>query len=538
MKYRFDSFCTKIDENGTYGNALIIHLIEKLESDFQYNIENYIGTLIDEPNGLETLKIIRKECKSYAEKFRKELCIGNLSVSNVTNKSFFTKNVNNLKSLFRFGNFNIKIKRNNDKEVGEFLGLNASKKELIVNIQVRIIKKQDPEIYYLHLYLLNAYLIAFFDKVIDLIKGHTNITGKQIAILIYTIGELDYFHREWNKTQANREELFDIRNLNKNIEFLKNNNLLSKIEEPLKEILDFDNLSLCITSNELIEISRLSLIQLNNLNNVAFDYYKRNYDFQSVSFKDKYKTIPIKKYSSEFIIRIEQEEGTLFSYESYIQGFLSVYSDSFPTPYIDTPKTRKEFILKYIAPNPWLPSTPFNEKNAYDHGKATAYQFMAWKIVLENFTIFEDVFNDNSMQKESRKEPELNETKLSEKIKKHLGFLLGNCPRKGKPILNSEHDFNKLIEWTTYFYENNFELPEIAEPIKSVNTNNYFTQLAFMYLFDELRESGFHTQRTRAKTLFNLWESSFVNYKGYSEKNFWRVKHENSREVKKLMQIE
>ena len=138
----------------------------------------------------------------------------------------------------------------------------------------------------------------------------------------------------------------------------------------------------------------------------------------------------------------------------------------------------------------------------------------------------------------AKQKPELNETELSEKIKKHFAFLLGNCPRKGKPILSSENDFNKLIEWTTYFYENNFEVPDIETPIQTVNTNNYYTQLAFLYLFDQLRKLGFHNQRTRAKTIFNLWEKSFADYNGYSEKNFWKVKHENGNEVKKLMKID
>jgi hypothetical protein len=138
--------------------------------------------------------------------------------------------------------------------------------------------------------------------------------------------------------------------------------------------------------------------------------------------------------------------------------------------------------------------------------------------------------------------PELNKTELSKPelsdiVKKHFKFMLGNCPRKGTPILRNQNDFYNLVKWTTYFFENNFKVPEILEPIKSINTNDYFTQLAFLYLFDELRKSGYHTQRTRAKTLFNLWESCFSNYKGYSEKNFWKVKHENGNEVKKLMQI-
>lgn len=145
---------------------------------------------------------------------------------------------------------------------------------------------------------------------------------------------------------------------------------------------------------------------------------------------------------------------------------------------------------------------------------------------------------------ETEAEDELIESKLSKKIKTHFTFLLGNCPRKGRPILTNEDDFNKLIEWTTHFYENNFEVPKISEPIKFVNTNKYITQLAFQILFVELRKSDFHSQRTYAKTIFNLWESSFLDYKSDNENNFWKVKKKNAdgidydTEVKKLMLID
>ena len=144
-------------------------------------------------------------------------------------------------------------------------------------------------------------------------------------------------------------------------------------------------------------------------------------------------------------------------------------------------------------------------------------------------------FNSPPEQSEKQKS---DESDLSEKIKKHFGFMLGNCPRKGVPILNNQKDFDSLVKWTTSYFENNFEVPEILEPIKSVTTNYFLTQLAFIYLFDELRKKGFHSQRSRAQTLFTLWESCFLDYKGYSEKNFWKVKHEKREEVKKLMQID
>ena len=123
-----------------------------------------------------------------------------------------------------------------------------------------------------------------------------------------------------------------------------------------------------------------------------------------------------------------------------------------------------------------------------------------------------------------------NETQLSEKIKKHFGFFNRNCPRQHKQILNSE-DFKKLIGWTTFFYENQFEVPEIINPIHIVNTNKTFVQLAFKYLFKELHKSSPYPQN-----LFDFYQKVFSKYSLDKRKNFEAVK--NNDEVKKLMEIE
>ena len=119
---------------------------------------------------------------------------------------------------------------------------------------------------------------------------------------------------------------------------------------------------------------------------------------------------------------------------------------------------------------------------------------------------------------------------LYEKIKKHFGFFNRNCPRQHKQILNSE-DFKKLIGWTTFFYENQFELPKITNPIKIINTNKTFVQLAFRYLFKELHKSSPYPQN-----LFDFYQKVFSKYSLDKRKNFEAVK--NNDEVKKLMEIE
>ena len=133
---------------------------------------------------------------------------------------------------------------------------------------------------------------------------------------------------------------------------------------------------------------------------------------------------------------------------------------------------------------------------------------------------------------------DFNENKLKDKIKKHFNFFQGKCLRKEVEILESEQDYYNLIEWVTYYFENDFSIPEIETPIKRVNTNIYTTQLAFMFLFEELRLSDFHSQKKKANNLFELWQTIFLQHKGYKESNFWKVKHTKAKEVKKQMKID
>lgn len=133
-------------------------------------------------------------------------------------------------------------------------------------------------------------------------------------------------------------------------------------------------------------------------------------------------------------------------------------------------------------------------------------------------------------QQNDKPKPEPKETELSERIKKHFGFFNRNCPRKHKQILN-DTDFEKLIEWTIWYFENDFKVPEISEPIKVVNTNKTFVQLAFKYLFKELHKSSPYPE-----TLFEFYQSAFTPFSEDKKSNFEAVK--NNDEVKKLMQID
>ena len=142
------------------------------------------------------------------------------------------------------------------------------------------------------------------------------------------------------------------------------------------------------------------------------------------------------------------------------------------------------------------------------------------------FATFDKCEHDLPPQQINKQIPALNETELSKKIIKHFRFFNGKCPRKHKLILSDEN-FKKLIEWTIYFYENQFEVPEIRDPINIVNTNKTFVQLAFRYLFKELHKSSPYPQN-----LFNFYQKVFSKYSLDKRRNFEAVK--NNDEVLKF----
>ncbi|MCH8535540.1 MAG: hypothetical protein LAT51_10765 [Flavobacteriaceae bacterium] len=117
----------------------------------------------------------------------------------------------------------------------------------------------------------------------------------------------------------------------------------------------------------------------------------------------------------------------------------------------------------------------------------------------------------------------------NEKIKLHFNFFSENCPRKHTQILK-DADFDKLIKWTVYYFENEFRVPEITEPIKNVKTNKTYVQLAFRYLFKQL-----HPNTNYPDTLFQFYSKAFKPYAGDKKANFDKVK--NNDIVGTLMKI-
>tara|TARA_B110000114_G_scaffold87478_1_gene92373 strand:+ start:642 stop:1529 length:888 start_codon:yes stop_codon:yes gene_type:complete len=203
-----------------------------------------------------------------------------------------------------------------------------------------------------------------------------------------------------------------------------------------------------------------------------------------------------------------------------------------------------DFHGTYKARKDWLNHTIFICRNQYNKTRNEIFnEVVKWCVDWQNEWL--ETFNPynptelKEMSKDlktplweqfNKDQPEQKETALSEKVKKHFGFFNRNCPRKHKQILN-DIDFEKLIGWTIWYFENDLKVPEISDPIKVVNTNKTYIQLAFKYLFKELHKSSPYP-----KTLFELYQCAFNQYSKDRRRNFEAV--QNNDEVKKLMLIE
>ncbi len=120
---------------------------------------------------------------------------------------------------------------------------------------------------------------------------------------------------------------------------------------------------------------------------------------------------------------------------------------------------------------------------------------------------------------------------IAERVMKHFDFFQKKCPRRHRIIL-SETDFDKLIGWTISFYRNEFEVPEINEPIQKVDTNRTYVRLAFKYLFKVFYPS--HT--IYPDSLFTFYTKAFHEYRDEKKTDF--IKVARKQKVRELMKLE
>lgn len=102
-------------------------------------------------------------------------------------------------------------------------------------------------------------------------------------------------------------------------------------------------------------------------------------------------------------------------------------------------------------------------------------------------------------------------------IIKAFEFMLEKDPRKHKVILD-ESDYNKLINWVTYYFDNNFSLPN-TDPITKVNTSKGNVIFTFLKVFREL-----HPNKTKPNSLFELIKICFKEYRNDNIDNYKKQK--------------
>jgi hypothetical protein len=115
---------------------------------------------------------------------------------------------------------------------------------------------------------------------------------------------------------------------------------------------------------------------------------------------------------------------------------------------------------------------------------------------------------------EKKNEPPI----IQDLIKDYFRFMSKDDPRKYEPILPSD-DYNKLIEWITFYYQNKFSIPEIKNPIEKVNTTRGNIFFAFMDFFKKIYPSG----RSYPESLFTLIKKCFYQYRNDKISNMMKT---------------
>lgn len=144
-----------------------------------------------------------------------------------------------------------------------------------------------------------------------------------------------------------------------------------------------------------------------------------------------------------------------------------------------------------------------------DDAQSYSKQVMAYAthVLLKNFLETKLKELEKPAAPESIKIEVVEEKKaLETKIREKTNFMLTIDPRKHEQIL-SESDYKKLVSWLMYYFENQFTVPTITEPIKKINTAKGNIIYTFISLFDDI-----HTG-TRPKSLFDLIQKCFYQYR-------------------------
>lgn len=126
--------------------------------------------------------------------------------------------------------------------------------------------------------------------------------------------------------------------------------------------------------------------------------------------------------------------------------------------------------------------------------------------------------NVKALPPQQKKEAESQINTLKNEIETAFSFMQHNDPRKHRRII-SDDDFDSLMKWITYYFENNFTIPEIDKPIKFINTNKGNVVYTFIKIFKDL-----HPTKTRPDSLFELIKLCFYDYRNDNISNYKKQK--------------
>jgi len=110
---------------------------------------------------------------------------------------------------------------------------------------------------------------------------------------------------------------------------------------------------------------------------------------------------------------------------------------------------------------------------------------------------------------------------IKQKVESAFSFMLDKDPRQHKYILD-ENDYTNLINWVTFFFENEFKIPSIDTPIQKINTAKGNVFYTFKLLFKELRPSN-----RQPNDLFTLIKKCFYQYREDKITNMRKSKEPN-----------
>lgn len=126
--------------------------------------------------------------------------------------------------------------------------------------------------------------------------------------------------------------------------------------------------------------------------------------------------------------------------------------------------------------------------------------------------------DEHLVEKIGNKTDVLSQDTMRDKIKSAFKWMTGNDPRKHKLILD-ENDFEKLVDWITFYFDNNFSLPKIDQPIKKVNTAKGNVVYTFMKFFKDEFPS-----HKRPDSLFEFIKYCFYEYREDNIENLKKIK--------------